>query len=198
MFESYNRLTGSGNISGNLPGHRLASESGGPAGVERVVIGGECAPTGQLPLASLEAADFFQVRATFLAKIRDHLEKMHDLAQSNAQGKVDKERCQAFYHHACTVHQIIATNYNGAPLFAKGGIVAQSGDAGNQLIMEGLDLSHPAICGATEGSITSKEGAETAQAMLDLALRHLKVVESVLDANLSRLAFLNKRVELVA
>jgi len=123
---------------------------------------------------------------------------MRDLAAFNAETKVDEDRCQAYYHHACTVKQIAATCYNGAPLFDHANLVADVGDNENHLIMEGLDLSHPAIEAATESSIASKEEAAQARDTLHRALRYVTVVESVLEANLSRLSFMNKRLELVA
>jgi hypothetical protein len=145
-----------------------------------------------------EALDHFQLRARFLEKIRLHLEKMRDLAAFNAENKVDEDRCQGYYHHACTVKQIAATCYNGAPLFDRGNIVADAGDHENHLIMEGLDLTHPAIAAATESSIASKEQAAQARDTLHRALRYITVVESVLESNLSRLSFMNRHLELVA
>jgi hypothetical protein len=144
-----------------------------------------------------EAMEYFELRARFLGKIRVHLEKMRDLAVSNAEGKVDEDRAQGYYHHACTVRQIVATDYNGSPLFTSDSIVAEAGDNENHLVMEGLDLSHPAITDATNASITSREDARAARETLRKALRYLTVVESALEAHQSRLAFLNKRLELL-
>ncbi len=195
MFESYNRLKGSGNGDGNLPASRFDHEAftSPKRAQDTQTVGIEPAPV----LPTLEqAAEFFQVRAQFLAKIRVHLEKMRDLAHSNAEAKVNDENSQQFYHHACTIRQIASTTYNGAPLFAKGGIVAEGREKGNQLVMEGLDLSHHSIAAATAACITSKTAARASEELLGRALHYLTVVESVLDANLSRLAVLGKHIQL--
>lgn len=194
MFESHNRLVTKATLGTNRSGGRLGR---GQAFLEPTESG-----VGFLPSflpdwrhSSLEeAVEFFELRAKFLGKIRCHLEKMQALAQAN-RGKVDEERSQSYHHHACTVRQIVATDYNGAPLFARDGIVAEAGDNENHLVMEGLDLSHPAIAAATQTTIASKETARSAAELLCKALRYLTVVESALEAHRSRLSFLSKRLE---
>jgi hypothetical protein len=194
MRDSYNRLGGNTNLKSSTPG------VGARRGLAEPLLP-STASTHQRPSShpSLEAAiEHFNIRGRFLQKIRFHLEKMRDLAAFNAERKVDEDRCQTYYHHACTVKQITATSYNGTPLFDHANVVADVGDNENHLIMEGLDLSHPAIEAATESSIASKEEAAAARDSLYKALRYVTVVESILEANLSRLGFMNKRLELVA
>ena len=194
MRETHNRLAGktsnvksSKSAAGNRFGLTTPVESAVPPRLE--------AP--RYPSLD-EALDHFQLRARFLQKIRVHLEKMRDLAAFNAENRVDEDRCQGYYHHACTVKQIAATSYNGVPLFDRGNIVADAGDHENHLIMEGLDLTHPAIADATESSIASKDQAAHARDSLHRALRYVTVVESILEANLTRLSFMNRHLELVA
>jgi hypothetical protein len=195
MFESHNRLAGKPDFGTQLSGrrrgdHRVTAEAEGPL---NLLGGGVSSHPRHSSLP--EAMEHFELRARFLGKIRSHLEKMRDLALSNAEGKVDEDRAQGYYHHACTVRQIVATDYNGSPLFTSDSIVAEAGDNENHLILEGLDLSHPAIADATNTSITSREDARAAREALRKALRYLTVVESALEAHQSRLAFLNKRLE---
>lgn len=197
MFESHNRLITKPNLASPVSGGRLATAQ--PSAEQAVAGVGLLELSSPSPLrhSSLgEALDYFELRAKFLGKIRFHLEKMRDLARSNAEDKLDEDRSQAYYHHACTVRQIVATDYNGSPLFARAGIVARAGDDETQLVMEGLDLSHPAIASATQTTITGKEEARAAGQSLRKALRYLTVVESGLEAHLSRLSFLNERLEL--
>ena len=194
MRDSYNRLGGKSNVktAANPVGGRL----GFSAPVETALPASRKAESSHPSVE--EAMEHFRIRARFLEKIRSHLEKMRDLAAFNAETKVDEDHCQGYYHHACTVKQIAATCYNGAPLFDDSNLIADAGDNENHLIMEGLDLSHPAIEAATESSIASKEEAAQARYTLHKALRYVTVVESILEANLSRLSFMNKRLELVA
>jgi hypothetical protein len=198
MFESHNRLAAKSNPATSFSGGRLGlgQRAGSPSETSLDLLDGISSEPVLRHSSLAEAMEYFELRANFLAKIRFHLEKMRDLARSNAERNVDEERSQAYHHHACTVRQIVATDYNGAPLFGRDGIVADAGDNENHLIMEGLDLSHPAIAAATHTTITSKSQAVSARELLRKALRYLTVVESSLEAHRSRLSFLNKRLEL--
>jgi hypothetical protein len=197
MFESHNRLVGKPDfgtqLSGRSRGNNCATQE--PKGPLDLLAGD--VSSHQRHSSLLEAVEYFELRARFLTKIRFHLEKMRDLANSNAEGKVDEDRAQSYYHHACTVRQIVATDYNGSPLFTRDSIVAEAGDNENHLILEGLDLSHPTITDATNTSITSREDARAARGALRKALRYLTIVESALEAHQSRLSFLHKRREML-
>src|SRR4051812_45078659 len=194
MRDTYNRLGGRANVK--TPVNPLGGRLGLGTPSEPVGRADKGRPAGNPSVD--DAIEHFKIRARFLEKIRFHLEKMRDLAAFNAETKVDEDRCQSYYHHACTVKQIAATCYNGRPLFDHSNLIADVGDNENHLIMEGLDLSHPAIEAATESSIASREEAGRARDTLHKALRYVTVVESILEANLSRLSFMNKRLELVA
>jgi hypothetical protein len=198
MFESHNRLVGKPDFATQLSGGRRSENRLAPKADDAPLdlLG---APGASHPRHSSlpEAMEYFELRARFLGKIRFHLQKMRDLAVCNAENQVDEDHAQSYYHHACTVRQIVATDYNGSPLFTRDGIVAEAGDNENHLVLEGLDLSHPAIADATNTTITSRENAIIARETLRKALRYLTVVESALEAHQSRLSFLNKHIELL-
>jgi len=102
------------------------------------------------------------------------------------------------YHTlTCFLSNIASKEIRGQRLFCQGHPVLDLDEAGNKLVMGGIDLSGPVFAGVISSNIASPINASRALVKIQAAREELAIHQSVAAANQARLILLSKDRELL-
>jgi hypothetical protein len=102
------------------------------------------------------------------------------------------------YHTlTCFLSNIASKEIRGQRLFGQKHLVLDLDEAGNKLVMGGIELGGPVFTGVISSNIASPINASRALVKIQAAQEELAIHQSVAAANQSRLVFLSKDRELL-
>ncbi len=146
-----------------------------------------------------DAIFFSQTQEELLQKVRTALHRMQELAAlAQEQPRTPPAAFASEYHTlTCFLSNIASKEIRGQRLFGQKHLVLDLDEAGNKLVMGGIDLGGPVFTGVISSNIASPINASRALVKIQAAQEELAIHQSVAAANQSRLVFLSKDRELL-
>jgi flagellin-like hook-associated protein FlgL len=146
-----------------------------------------------------DAIFFSQTQEELLLKARTALRRMQELAAlAQEQPRTPPAAFASEYHTlTCFLSNIASKEIRGQRLFGQKHLVLDLDEAGNKLVMGGIDLGGPVFTGVISANIASPINASRALVKIQAAQEELAIHQSVAAANQSRLVFLSKDRELL-
>jgi len=140
-----------------------------------------------------------QTQEELLQKVRTALRRMQELAAlAQEQPRTPPAAFASEYHTlTCFLSNIATKEIRGQRLFGEAHLVLDLDEAGNKLVLGGIDLSGPVFTGVISSNIASPINASRALVKIQAAQEELAIHQSVAAANQSRLVFLSKDRELL-
>ena len=150
-----------------------------------------------LPEDIAQALQLSQTQAGLMEKVQRTLERMMELARL-AQRPTEAQRtayANEFHTLGASLNQITARQVRGLRLFDGSMISVELDPTGNKLVMSGVDLQSDAFKAVIASGLCHP--AHAAQALLNVqaALQRLAIEETIVTANLARLAVLAKQLQ---
>jgi len=140
-----------------------------------------------------------QTQEGLLQKARTALHRMQELAAlAQEQPRTPPAAFASEYHTlTCFLSNIASKEIRGQRLFGQAHLVLDLDEAGDKLVMGGIDLCGPVFTGVISSNIASPINASRALVKIQAAQAELAIHQSVAAANQSRLVFLSKDRELL-
>ncbi len=140
-----------------------------------------------------------QLQDRVLTKAQESLERMQALAilAQQAPSPQRGRSVEEFESLAAELGRLAAGEIEGAPLFGQRTVIVDLDATGNKLIMAGIDLDSEAFRAAIAADLSRAANAARALAHLKTALNQLAIHQAIVAANLNRLSFISKHLDVI-